>query len=118
MKPQRLIHLNERENASLTCKAFGNPTPTIEWSRPFFTLPKGRVLKQHGKLTIQQSQKVDSGIYVCKARNKLGTIQIVSTVIVTSSSEHRTSKSLKVLSKQNCIFLMTHFTPEMIGNLN
>ena len=55
--------VNEGDPLQLTCKASGQPTPTITWTKDG---------KELGKtLNIQKSNRNDAGKYVCKADNSV-----------------------------------------------
>ena len=55
--------INEGDPLQLTCKASGQPTPTITWTKDGQQLGK--------TLNIQKSNRTDAGKYVCKADNKV-----------------------------------------------
>ncbi|XP_062853619.1 neural cell adhesion molecule L1-like protein [Trichomycterus rosablanca] len=70
---QSYEHLVKGEELLLECIAEGFPTPRIEWSKAGEKLPKGTVVKNHGKLlTIDEVNKDDEGKYMCKAKNAHG----------------------------------------------
>ncbi|XP_028515948.1 LOW QUALITY PROTEIN: roundabout homolog 2 [Exaiptasia diaphana] len=56
------------------CYVIGHPTPKVMWSRVFGILPKGRSAMKDGQLTILKANQNDSGTYVCKAENLLGSV--------------------------------------------
>ena len=55
--------VNEGDPLQLTCKASGQPIPTITWTKDGQQLGK--------TLNIQKSKRTDAGKYVCKADNKV-----------------------------------------------
>ncbi|KAK3708277.1 hypothetical protein QZH41_005993 [Actinostola sp. cb2023] len=54
------------------CHVTGRPKPKITWSKAIGALPNGRTVIKDGQLTLMRSKKDDSGTYVCKADNGLG----------------------------------------------
>ena len=54
------------------CQVVGFPSAQISWSRADSKLPQGRALFKNDQLSIINAQRNDSGIYQCKASNKLG----------------------------------------------
>ena len=71
----------EKQNVTITCTAFGQPQPSITWSKAFGSLPKDKAAVKNGTLTIYHVAKNDGGMYVCKAINIIGqatdTVQLV-----------------------------------------
>ena len=80
--PKTVISFVSGATATIECGVFGLPKPTVQWSRALLSLPQGRSQQQDGRLTISGIQLQDSGTYICKASNKLGTIRTVSTLAV------------------------------------
>ena len=71
------MRMVEGSSLVLRCSATGNPTPTLEWWRD------GRPLYQTKKIHFQDNKQIikmlnltaeDSGLYVCAASNKIGTV--------------------------------------------
>jgi len=60
--------------ASIVCRAFGFPTPVIQWSKAFSTLPEGRSAVLDGTLTVSKFRLQNTGSYQCKATNRLGSV--------------------------------------------
>ncbi|KAK3708278.1 hypothetical protein QZH41_017644, partial [Actinostola sp. cb2023] len=54
------------------CHVTGSPKPKVTWSKAIGALPNGRTVIKDGQLTLLRSKKDDSGFYVCKADNGLG----------------------------------------------
>ena len=66
---------SEGENVTLSCKADGNPVPTISWTRNGSPVDEsGRISFSEDKkqLTITNVSRTDSGEYQCVASNSLG----------------------------------------------
>ena len=66
---------SEGGNVTLSCKADGNPVPTISWTRNGFPVDgSGRISFSEDKkqLTITNVSRTDSGEYQCVASNSLG----------------------------------------------
>ncbi|CAH3198225.1 unnamed protein product [Porites evermanni] len=75
--PGRFLVIEEEAVASVTCEAFSYPPSVITWTRPLVALPRGRSSVTNGTLTIQDFSAVDTGTYVCTAKNKLGSVTAV-----------------------------------------
>ena len=79
--PKRLTKVPANSVASIRCRAFGFPPPTIVWSRGFVPLPQGRTtIAENGTLIIANFGPLDSGTYQCKASNKLGSVSVLTTL--------------------------------------
>ncbi|KAL9970485.1 hypothetical protein ACROYT_G022868 [Oculina patagonica] len=55
-----------------TCHATSFPPAVITWSKVHGKLVQARAVVKDGQLSITNSEKKDSGLYECKATNKLG----------------------------------------------
>ena len=71
--------INEGDRLQLTCKASGQPTPTITWTKDGHQLGK--------TVDIQNSKRTDAGTYVCKAENKVTQVTASAQVTVQCKSE-------------------------------
>ena len=99
-KPSSVI-VEEGENVTLLCKASGRPTPTVTWVRAFIGhLPKGKTTLLHGKLTIQNVAKADSGTYACSAKNFLGKDSAFALITVTDRLKFTQTPPLKVSTEK------------------
>ncbi|KAJ7369759.1 ATP-dependent DNA helicase chl1 [Desmophyllum pertusum] len=78
--PDRVIRVLVNTVASISCRAFGFPSPTIVWSRGLVSLPQGRTTITNGTLNISNFSPQDSGPYQCKATNKLGSVSSLTTL--------------------------------------
>ena len=69
--------------AILTCEVSGNPEPSVTWSKDGDTnIPRAQ-FKNNGRiLAIDDVLPIDSGVYECRASNKLGESRSSTTVIV------------------------------------
>ena len=81
VKPQILSEPEDVTAASgqsvkLLCNVTGDPDPEVIWSKEDGVLPKKRVVRQNKFLTISQVTPDDEGIYVCDARNLVGSISV------------------------------------------
>ena len=68
---------NEGDSVTLSCKADGNPVPTISWiinGSPIDVRGNSRISfsKNKEQLTIRDVKRTDSGAYRCVASNKFG----------------------------------------------
>ncbi|KAJ7370643.1 Roundabout 1 [Desmophyllum pertusum] len=77
----RVIKVTYNSVASISCRVFGFPAPTIVWSRGLVSLPQGRTTITNGTLNISNFSPQDSGTYQCKATNKLGYVRALTTLI-------------------------------------
>ena len=78
--PDRITKVQAYSAASVSCRAFGVPPPTITWSRGLVSLPQGRTTIINGTLTIANFSPRDGGTYQCKATNKLGFVIALTTL--------------------------------------
>lgn len=78
--PDRFRLIEEGTKAVISCEALSNPPSTITWTRALATMPKGRSTVHNGTLSIQDFSMADSGMYVCTARNKLGSVSAFATL--------------------------------------
>ena len=62
----------EKQNVTIACNAVGQPRPNITWSKAVGSLPKDRTEVRNGTLKIYSLARKDSGIFICKAENTLG----------------------------------------------
>lgn len=81
--PRRPIYVIEGNDVNFpTCIATGFPSPTITWSRVFLRLPVRRTFSKAGNLTIVNTTAGDSGMYVCEARNFIGSAREMTQLVV------------------------------------
>ncbi|KAJ8984905.1 hypothetical protein NQ317_002745, partial [Molorchus minor] len=57
---------------SFECKANGNPTPTVQWSKKDGLLPSGLQVENGYLMNINEVQRQDAGVYQCTASNGIG----------------------------------------------
>ena len=72
----------EKQNVTMACTATGQPSPRITWSKAVGSLPGGRIKMQDGTMKIYSVTKKDGGIYICKAKNILGSSIATAQLIV------------------------------------
>ncbi|XP_066150996.1 neurotrimin-like [Euwallacea fornicatus] len=72
MPPSGQIVTRKGNPVSFECKADGNPTPTVQWSRKDGLLPTGLQVETGYLLNINDAQRQDGGIYQCTASNGIG----------------------------------------------
>ncbi|XP_044727881.1 limbic system-associated membrane protein-like [Chrysoperla carnea] len=67
-------HMTARKGGSVTfeCKATGNPSPRIEWSKKNGLLPTGEQSVSGSTLTLTSIERKDAGTYQCTASNGVG----------------------------------------------
>ena len=67
--------VNQSQKAILKCSADGYPTPQVTWSKMNSQLPVGRhVVEASGALFLKDVRPGDEGVYSCKAKNLLGSV--------------------------------------------
>ena len=67
--------VNQSQTAILKCSADGYPTPQVTWSKMNSQLPVGRhVVESSGALILKDVRPGDEGVYSCKAKNLLGSV--------------------------------------------
>jgi len=82
--PQNLT-VNETNPIAVSCDASGFPEPSVKWKKD------GQILSQPKQLSIQTSDRSDTGLYVCTASNGVGqdkTAQAYVTVQCKSTFHH------------------------------
>ena len=62
----------EDQTIAIACSVTGQPPPTITWSKAIGSLP-GTAAVNNGVLKINNESRKDGGVYICKAKNILGT---------------------------------------------
>ena len=77
VRPKLLLSSNrlmaeEKQNVAIACNATGQPQPSITWSSAVGSLPKDRTTVMNGVLNIYQLTRNDGGLYICRAKNILG----------------------------------------------
>ena len=75
------VIISENNSTDITCEALGYPPPTIVWSRTNGTLSDrvsvsdifpGNVTRVGVNLTITNTSREDTGVYMCFANNSVG----------------------------------------------
>ena len=72
----------EKQNVTIACNAVGQPRPSITWSKSVGSLPKDRTEVRNGTLKIYSLAREDSGIFICKAENTLGSATYTAHLVV------------------------------------
>lgn len=85
--------IEEKENVTFTCSAYGDPIPNITWSKENGTLPVGRSLVAFDSLSLWNVLRSDSGNYTCTATSTAGTISSSAELHVHSVLEFTTDSS-------------------------
>lgn len=85
--------IEEKENVTFTCSAYGDPIPNITWSKENGTLPVGRSLVAFDSLSLWSVLRSDSGNYTCTATSTAGTISSSAELHVHSVLEFTTDSS-------------------------
>lgn len=87
--PDSVVKVIGNPMASLSCRVFGYPPPTVVWSRGLVPLPQGRATVTNGTLNISNFSPQDAGPYQCKATNNLGSVSSLTTLNYVQPGEHR-----------------------------
>ena len=75
LRPPVGTTVNESQLAILKCTVHGNPPPQVTWSKLNSSLPVGRhVVESSGTLIMKDVRPGDDGVYKCKAKNLLGSV--------------------------------------------
>ncbi|GIY65657.1 down syndrome cell adhesion molecule [Caerostris darwini] len=91
---KRLLRIPEGETLEVPCASQGIPLPTYEWfrkeSRDRLTpLQIGnRLLQLDGTLVVRETRVEDSGHYICKVHNTVGSDSAETEILVTVSQTH------------------------------
>ena len=86
VSPLNSMIVREGNTMTFTCEALGYPPPTIVWSRTNGTLNErvsvsnnvsvptgyGNITRVSVNLTITNSSREDTGVYMCSASNEIG----------------------------------------------
>ncbi|XP_034445775.1 basement membrane-specific heparan sulfate proteoglycan core protein isoform X2 [Hippoglossus hippoglossus] len=73
--PEPLMIVVEGQTATLRCDAHGFPSPTITWSKLRSPLPWRHKIVNNS-LVLPNVGRQDSGEYICKATNNMGTTEV------------------------------------------
>ena len=74
--------VNTSQTAILKCVADGNPTPQVTWSKLNSSLPIGRHVTTSSALIVKDLKPEDGGVYSCRAKNLLGSINATAKLTV------------------------------------
>ena len=75
--------VNKSQTAILKCTASGNPRPKVTWSKLNSSLPVGRhVVESSGALIVKDVRPGDDGVYICRAENLLGQVNVSAKLTV------------------------------------
>ena len=74
--------VNTSQTAILKCVADGNPTPQVTWSKLNSSLPIGRHVTTSSALIVKDVRPEDGGVYSCRAKNLLGSINATAKLTV------------------------------------
>ena len=92
----------EKQNVTIACNATGLPQPRITWSRAVGNLPKHRNVVTNGVLNIYKLTNKDGGVYICQAKNILGSASDTVQLVVFSPLTFEVSPSQHVTPVIGC----------------
>ncbi|KAL1509496.1 hypothetical protein ABEB36_004216 [Hypothenemus hampei] len=72
MPPSEQIVTRKGGLVSFECKANGNPSPTVQWTKKDGLLPSGLQVETGYLLNINEVKRQDAGTYQCTASNGIG----------------------------------------------
>ena len=86
MEPNENITVSVGKSFTLSCEAFGNPDPFINWRLNWsHVCEKPRCLMNNteglGYFTVLKASLLDSGFYICEAINSIGRVYSSSTLV-------------------------------------
>ena len=81
-KPPSQVVLLPGSALSLCCVANGSPRPRIEWSRAQQSSDLPPVFQENGCLEVTSAKDSNYGDYICRATNRFGLAETLTTVIV------------------------------------
>ena len=83
LQPPVKTTVNESQTAILKCTADGNPLPQVTWSNLNSSLPVGRhVVESSGTLIVKNVRPGDDGVYSCRAKNLLESVNATAKLTV------------------------------------
>ena len=74
----------EKQNVSIACTATGQPLSSITWSKSVGNIPEDRTKVMNGTLAIYSVSRNDSGVYICKGENILGSVTDTAQLMIFS----------------------------------
>lgn len=103
------VTVHTGQTAEFECKVGGDPKPTIHWEREGSKIPFGRAqILDNKSLRIVDVMAQDEGLYVCNAKNDVGserakaslTVHCKSFVISRPCYYYRATRSLLLLTRR------------------
>ncbi|XP_064085653.1 LOW QUALITY PROTEIN: protein sax-3-like [Macrobrachium nipponense] len=59
-------------NVEFACQVKGHPTPSVTWRRLDGKMPTSRIKTDNQRLTIEEAEASDTGVYICEAQSEAG----------------------------------------------
>ena len=105
-----IIVVAEGTNVSVACEATGYPTPTVIWSKTNGALSDRVLISDNSSrngsvlvpLTIINASEEDTGVYICTAKNSIGTDR----------------RNVKIICKYIVLFMWPYCMPVLDGCKN
>ncbi|XP_015914377.1 protein turtle [Parasteatoda tepidariorum] len=83
LKPADTVYVKVGESVTLSCEAIGTPLPVVSWFKDNLPVQTSASLQiTASELRISNIQQTDIGDYLCVARNKEGSVNALTKVIV------------------------------------
>ncbi|ETN67914.1 hypothetical protein AND_000256 [Anopheles darlingi] len=92
ISPANKLDIHKGAPIRMECRASGNPTPKIIWSRKNNVMPNGEANKTGNTLEIMHANRHTSGHYKCTADNRVGqpdTREVLINVLCIRPENHR-----------------------------
>jgi len=96
--PSNRLVAEEEKTITITCRATGQPLPTITWSKSIGSLPDRRTVN-NGVLEIKNVLRKDAGTFICKAENILGKAEKIIQVVIFSRLRFKVRPSAQLTAE-------------------
>jgi len=82
--PNPKVAVDAYDDVTIFCHVSGHPAPEVKWfmKADYTNLPEGRTEIRNDSLVIRQIHFEDSQVYICKAQNSYGSVEMRVNVTV------------------------------------